>query len=295
MDRSDVGDLLATCRALRLVLPPGTVFSHLTSAAIRGWRLPVVARVPIVATTSDDAPHHDRRGVYVRRCDLPDRHRREVHDVPVASVEWTIVELAEDLSLIDLVAVIDGVLHTGESTVDRLWGAVVPGRRGVKVLRAALALVDGRSESWWESVLRMAHHLADIPVDVQVVVRDAQDRFVARTDLHILGTMRHPEYDGGEHRRAERHRADLRREKGLSRLGRERYGYTSEEIVRDPTRVVRDAEDALGRPHDPARWKTWVAELQRSSVTTAGWARLDRRLRRLDRAAPPRTARRLAQ
>lgn len=291
MSRSDVGDLQATCAAIQLALPNVAVFSHLTAAALRDWRLPAMPSVPIIASTSAEAPHHDRRGVYVRRTDVPAGHRQLLGGIRIASPEWTIVELAEDLSLIDLVAVIDGVVQAGETTIERLLGSIVPGRRGAKKLRNALPLVDGRSESWWESVLRLAHQLAGIPIDSQIEVRDERGGFVARTDLHIIGTLRHPEYDGGEHRLVQRHHKDLRRDKGMSRLGRERYGYTSEELVGNPTLVLRDAEDALGWPHDPRRWKRWLEELDQSSITKTGWIRLQRRLRRYDRSSSPRSPR----
>ena len=291
MDRESFGDLHATCAAIQLALPPDAVFTHLTSAALRGWRMPVVPVIPIIAATSGEAPHHDRRGVYVRRTDVPPGDRHLFDGVRVASPEWTIVELAEDLSLIDLVAVIDGVLHVGGTTIGRLFDSIVPGRRGAKTLRDSLALVDDRSDSWWESVLRLIHQLAGIPIDSQVEVFDARGAFVARTDLHIVGTVRHPEYDGAEHRLAQRHRKDLRRDKSLSRLGRERFGYTSHEIVNTPTLVVRDAEDALGWVHDPRRCKRWLEELDKSSISRTGWIRLQRRLRRFDRQLSPRSRR----
>lgn len=291
MDREDLDTLAATCRAIQMALPVAAVFSHLTSAALGEWRLPQVSRIPVIASTSAEAPHLDRRGVYVRRCDVPSGHRRVVAGVRIASPEWTVIELAEDLGLIDLVAVIDGLLHTGTTTVERLRAAIVPGRRGAKVLGEALAYVDGRSESWWESVLRMAHQLSNIPVESQVVLRDARGDFVARTDLQIVGTRRYPEYDGGTHREVVRHHDDLRRDKAVARLGGERFGYTSDELVRSPLQVVRDAEDALGLPHDTARAKWWLVELDRSSISRAGRTRLQKRLRRFDRTTSPRRKR----
>ncbi|MET0820665.1 MAG: hypothetical protein ABWY58_06850 [Aeromicrobium sp.] len=291
MDVDDVGILPKTCRAIQLVLPDDAVFTHLTSAAPRGWRLPQVNEVPIIAVTDGDWAHLDRRGVYVRRCDVPRHHRSRLSGVRIASPEWTIVELAEDLGLIDLVAVIDGALHDGDTTVDRLADAIVPGRRGARTMRRALALADPLSESFWESVLRMTHQLCGVPVRSQVEVHDPLGRFVARTDLQIVGTARHPEYDGGEHRLRERHRRDLERDKGLARMGQERYGYTSVELVDTPLLVVRDAEDALGWPHDMARAKPWLHELERSSVSDQGRARLSRRLNRFRRATPPRRSR----
>ena len=58
------------------------------------------------------------------------------------------------------------------------------------------------------------------------------------------GTTRYPESDGGEHRDRYRHRRDLARDKGLSRLRLERYGYTTDEIAHCPQTIIRDAEHA---------------------------------------------------
>lgn len=283
MEASAESDLAATCSAIQLALAPRAVFTHLTSASLRGWRMPVVARLPIIASTTKGSPHHDRRGVYVRRCDVPDWHREVVDGIRVASPEWTIAELAEDLGLIDLVAVIDGVLHENATTIARLADSIVPGRRGAKALRDSLAFVDGRSESWWESVLRVAHQLAEIPVESQVEIVNRAGYFVARADLHIVGTDRYPEYDGAAHREQTRHVRDLKREKGMSRLAYERYGYTSDELVQTPAMVIEDAWDALGWAPDSQRLNRWLHELERSSISRQGWIRLQRRLKRFER------------
>ena len=57
-------DLVTRCRAVAMVLPDGTVFTHLTSAQLRGWWLPPLDDVPLIACTHGEAPHHNRRGVY---------------------------------------------------------------------------------------------------------------------------------------------------------------------------------------------------------------------------------------
>jgi hypothetical protein len=69
----------------------------------------------------------------------------------------------------------------------------------------------------------------------------------------------------------------------MARLAYERFGYTSDEIVQTPAMVIEDAEDALGWPHDPRRLKVWLYELERSSISKAGWIRLQRRLKRFAR------------
>ncbi|MCD9199342.1 hypothetical protein [Aeromicrobium wangtongii] len=284
--------LPSTCRAIAVMLPDDAVFTHLTSAEVRGWWLPMLdEQRPVIACTSGEGVHLDRRGVYVRRCDIPPGHRERFDDVPLASAEWTIVELAEHLALLDLVAVIDSALYLGHTSVKRIRATMRPGRRGVRVLRRALPLADGRSESWWETMLRLLHELSGIPVDPQHVVLNAAGVEVARVDLRIRGTNRAAEYDGADHRDRIRHQDDLRREKMLARSGLQRYGYIASEILRAPELIVRDAEDAAGLPHLPGRLDVWRAEARRASVSRIGQAQLSTRLLRFVRDEPPRPPR----
>lgn len=224
----------------------------------------------------------------MRRCGIPTRHRERLDDIAVASAAWTIIELAEHLRLLDLV-VIDGALHAGDVTVDEIRRTMVPGRRGVRVLRRALDHVDERSESPWESVLRLLHVLGGVDVDPHMEIFNQLGSFVARSDLRIRGTRRLVEYDGAGHRERRQHESDLVREKRLARLGFERYGYVAAEILRDPGQVLRDADEALGRRHDPSRVLTWQREVTASSLSAAGRRSLERRLGRFVRTSSPRS------
>jgi very-short-patch-repair endonuclease len=282
-------DLVETCAAIALKLPADAVFTHVTSARLRGWWLPMLDVWPIVACSANQAPHLERRGLYVRRCDIPPGHRVHLDGVPLASAEWTIIELAEHLALLDLVGVIDSALHLQHTTVDRIRATMRKGRRGVRVLRRALDLADGRSESWWESMLRLLHILSGFRVEPQQHVFNAAGVEVARVDLRILGSNRVPEYDGSEHRQRTRHQDDLRREKALARAGLERFGYIATEIIHSPELVIRDAEDALGLPHSPERLQVWRNEARLASISPSGREALRARLRRFVRTDPPRS------
>ena len=280
-------DLDVVCSAVAQVLPDDAVFTHVTSAQLRSWWLPAM-ELPIVACTDSNGAHLERRGVYVRRCAIPDIHRERLRGLAVASSAWTIVELAEHLALMDLVVVIDSALQKGDVTIRAIRDAMVRGRRGVRMLRRALALCDGRSESAWETVLRLLHVLAGIDVEPQYLITDATGDPIARSDLMIKRTKRLPEYDGAHHRDRAQHERDLRREKRLARMGYERYGYTASEILREPDRIIRDAEDALGLSRDPTRLRLWLAEMTASSFSAPGRAALTRRLHRFVRMDVPR-------
>lgn len=217
------------------------------------------------------------------------RGRRQARDgLRLASPERTIFELAEDLSLLDLVVVIDAALHFKDTTVSSLFRAVVPGRRGARTLRRALTLADDRSESPWETVLRLVHEFGGIDVTPQYVVTDANGGPVARGDLRVGNARRLHEYDGAVHREGGQHGADLGRDKALARVDWERYGCTAKEIRVNAGQILRDAEDALDLPHDPGRVGAWLAEYERSSLAPVGWHALARRLRRFDRTEAPR-------
>lgn len=284
------GNLAATCRAIALVMPADAVFTHVTAARLRGWWLPDRS-IPVIACSDSDAPHRERRGVYVRRCAIPAWHRVDLDGVRVASAAWTLIELAEHLSLVDLVVVIDSALHLRHVTTRDIWDALVPGRRGVKNLRRALSLCDPRSESPWETILRLVHVLSGFEVDVQFVVANRLGVTIARADLRIRGTRRLPEYDGADHRERGQHQRDLQREKQLAREGWERYGYIAREITAYADGIVRDAEDALGLPHDPQRVQGWMHEARASSLYAGGREALSRRLRRFVRDTSPHTRR----
>lgn len=300
-------DLRARCLALQLVLADSAVFTHLTAGRLQGLWLPsalpaawatsvpasLIASVPTSRHTA--VSHQDRRGVYVRRCAVPAEHRREVLGVRVASTPWTLVELAEDLTLVDLVVAMDSALQLGRSSRRALESAEVRGRRGARTYRQALMLADGRSESAWETVLRLVHVLGGIvDIEPQHQLRTEDGEPCARGDLWLRGTRRWAEYDGSVHRDPAVHRRDLRRDKLLARIGWERYGYTAPEIHREPHQILADAETALGLPHDPQRVEGWLVEYRRSSLSRPGAARLARRLARFERPAPRRRSARPA-
>lgn len=281
--------LVDQCRAIGPALPPGAVFTHVTGALLRRWWLPrCLMAAPIIACSDRAAPHHDRRGVYLRRCGIPAAHRVMLDGVAVASAEWTIIELAEVLGLIDLVTVMESAVFLGDTTLADIAGAMVPGRRGVRALRRALPLVDGRAESPWEVYLRLVHVLSGITdVEPQQMIYDADGVFVARVDLRLGRTMTFPEYDGADHRRKERHQKDLRREKAILRIKGRRMGYTAVELHAQPGLIVRDAEDALGLPRDRGRVRGWLHEYESSALSDVGEKALNGRMQRFLRDVSP--------
>ncbi len=263
------------CEALQLVLPPQAGFGHLTGARVRGWWLPELPdRLPMLATSRHDL-HVQRSGVYVRRS--PATRFESRYGLTLVSAPDTLLELARDLSLIDLVPIVDSAMRFDKCTADDILHAARPRVPGVRNLRRAVSLADPRSESRWESILRLLHVLSGISVQPQALIME-EGHALAYADLRITGTRRLAEYDGADHRGRSRHRRDLAREKMLSRLGLERFGYTASEIIGSPGMIVRDADNAKERHHDPRRLVVWSSEAARSTLTGSGRARLHRRL-----------------
>ena len=268
--------------AVALVLPRDSGFGHLTSAALRGWWLPNRLPAHVLLGTTRSGVHVQRRGVYVRRSRVAEFEN--VGGIQCVTGAHTLVELARDLTLVDLVPIVDCAIRSGV-TGEQVQDALSLRSRGAATLRRALALADERSESWWESVLRLQHVVTGLgPVDCQPELW-ADGRFVARADLHLMGTSRYPECDGGEHRDRDRHIRDLARDKAMSRLGLDRYGYTTSEVAHRPEMIIRDAEDARGLAHDPRRLQTWWRVAGLSTLTGSGRARLAGRLERYRLAA----------
>ena len=169
-----MADLLAWQQALRA----DASFTHLSSAIVRGWWLPVLPAPLPVWIAQDKAHNHTRRhGARVLRS-----------------------RLAPEFDV----------------TLDDLREVVGRRRSGVPGLRAAIALADGRSESAWESLLRVLHTSCGIEVEPQREFRH-RGQFVARGDLWLVGTRDLHEYDGAEHRDRQRQQQDLRRDRRIAR------------------------------------------------------------------------------
>jgi very-short-patch-repair endonuclease len=270
-------DLRTRLFALQVVLPSTASFTGLTVAALRGWWLPPLP--PGLPDFVAAGPH----GVVTRpRLDVC-RHKavptwERLGGVRAASAPETVLACARDLGLLDTVILGDAALRCGDTTVGALWLVSRQRRRGAPRLRQAIPLMDGRAESVYEGLLRVLHVTCGIRVEPQYVVLGADGEFVARADLHLSGTRRLAEYDGDTHLVRERLRRDLRRTGRIEDAGYERRGYTKEDVLQGATSILRDADRALGRPHDPHRIDIWHAFLRESLFTAAGQRRLVRRL-----------------
>jgi hypothetical protein len=268
----------ADLRVWQSVLPDQSVLTHLTAARVRGWWLPPLP---------DDVPHFAAtllgRHASIRPEVRVSRHKRLpafelVEDLRVAKPAEVLLACAADLGLVDLVVLITSALRAGGCTLAELTAIAAGRRRGTRLLRKAIPLVDPKCESAWEVLLRLLHLTLEIAVEAQFIVTDDSESFVARGDLWLVGTRVLHEYDGGDHLKKTQQRKDLKRSTRLGHADWIRRGYTSHEVITQAITILRDADASLGREHRPERIRDWHELLRHSLFTPAGTAEFRRRL-----------------
>lgn len=266
-------DLVDRLRVLRHALPEGAVFSSLTAAAVRGWWSAARVDHPVFVAVGQGGRYPERRGVRVARLARPPG-LEVVRGSPLAPAAETVLALARDLALLDLVPLVDHALRRRHCTLDELGEVARGRRRGAPALRRALPLLDERAQSPWESVLRVLHRAAEIEVVPQHEVRDSGGGFVARADLWLVRTRRIHEDDGGIHREADQHRRDLSRDRRLVEVGWQRCGCTASEVLQGAAGIIASADAVLGRGWQPRRLRAWQHLVAGSLHSTAGRARV---------------------
>jgi len=239
---------------------------------MRGWWLPQPVPHPVFAALRQGDPFPHRAGLYVSR--HPSRVPSElVSNVRLTTPAETMLAAARDLGVLDLVLMGDSALRLGHCTIDELAETAVQRRRGAPMLRSIIGLLDKRSESPWESVMRVLHLAADIPVEPQHEVYDHWGRFVARGDLWIVGTNRLHEFDGGVHREPDIQRRDLTRDRRLIEANWQRFGFTKAQLVYEGASIIASTDKLLGRSWDPERLRRWNALIANSMFGRPGRAR----------------------
>jgi very-short-patch-repair endonuclease len=259
-------------RAWSLVLPSASAFTHLTAAGLYGWWLPSCPPHPVFVAMRRCDPRPRRPGLLV--CRHPKSFAFTLRDgLRVTTPAETILAAARDLGVLDLVVLGDSALRSGHVTRTELEICAGQRRRGAPLLRAVIPLLDKRSESAWESIMRVLQVAAEIPVEPQHPVHDEDGRFLARADFWVVGTRRLHEYDGGVHRDPEVQDSDLRRDRALLRADWERYGFTSRHLLNEAASFIRDADQLLGRSWDAARLRAWEDLLNASMLRRPGRSR----------------------
>lgn len=281
---SDEEEFRRDLSAWMLVLPDEAVFTHLTAARLRRWRLPALPeQVPFFAAVRGTHRRPRRPGLICSRLVQPDTEptpREMIDGLPVDLPEEVLLRCARDLGHLDLVVLIDSALALGDLDGDRMRELLNSRRPGVARLRAAYARSNRRAESAGETVLRVFHDAMEIPVQPQVDLIGSDSRLLGRADLLVVGTWNVHEYDGSGHRKREQHTSDLRRERRLAATPYVRRGFTLDDLLNHPGVVMHELDRALGRPHQAHRLRRWRRLMDHSMYSQAGRDRLLNRWRR---------------
>lgn len=244
-------DVTTRCVARMTRLPPYAAVSHATAALLDGLPLPTRLEhdetVHISVPLGARAPRGRGTCGHQVRCGPADADHR--HGFLSTAAHRTFCDLAATLSLHELVAVGDHILHNRLATRAELADAVSrhASARGRPRLLLALELLDERAESPKESELRVLLHDRDLPKpDVNHVVRDERRRFVARVDMAYAHARIAIEYEGDHHRDPAQWRRDLARRRRLEALGWIYLTVTQADLD-DPTDFLSDLRVALQR------------------------------------------------
>jgi hypothetical protein len=258
-------ELAGRCAALLTVCPDGAVIADLAAAQLHGTWLPELNDAMPIETILRRAVEVPRAHAGSRRRELTGRRRQLRSDeicvvagVPATTAARTWIDLAEHLSMPDLIAAGDSVLRMGTSLTE-LTAMVrrARGRRGVVRARTALPLLHVRSRSRPESHLRYALVSSGLPEPrVNLPICSAVGEWLAEPDLSYEEARLALEYNGADHANVKRMQRDITREIDVHRRGRWRVE------VFGPTEV-------FGRPDQTA---AFVRELYRERVSAATYS-----------------------
>jgi hypothetical protein len=295
---ADVPDTLSVrLAAARLILPETAVFSHQTAAQVMRPPVPkaLVPKTPVpdtpVSNTSVRSMPLPREGVPPLHVTLP-RHvprpsvagvvTHQASDVPVrmfegfpiTTSERTFLDLAGQLSLVDLTILADAMVRRGLTTVEALADATgsAPRRRGIVRARTAAALARPRVDSPMETRVRLLIVLAGLPCpEPGLPIFDDDGQWVATADLGYQAQRTAIEYDGELHHKLRaKWRRDLHTRDLLRELGWCVIVLTAEDVVQSPYLTLLRIRDALvtrGHPGVPAELDHgWEIHLQPRSL-----------------------------
>ena len=196
-------------------------------AGARHWGLPLPPWIgvdsagPVAVAVPKGHVRQRRSGVRGRRLELPPEHLVEVGGLTVTTPARTWVDCAEFVPLPYVVAMGDSLLRrrlaeARELDVILRWAR---GRRGVVAARTARPILDPRSESPSESVVRCHLVLAELPRPVCNLDIVEGGEWLARADMAWPEQRVIVEYDGMVHLDEARRRSDAARRNLLQDRG----------------------------------------------------------------------------
>ena len=220
-------------------MPSGGFFCGPTAARIQGIPLPLGIETESVLHVAVRPPLRSVRaaGIVGHKLDVDPAAIRQWRGLPVTEPARTWRDLAALLSLPDLVAAGDYLLHGRHAPCTRTElhrvATDAVHARGARRLREAIGMLDGRAESRAESRLRVVLMRADITgYEPNHWVSLPRPRVRYRIDIAFPAAMLGLEYQGEYHHDIGQWRDDMTR---LSRL--RAYGWNMVEVS------ARDLDD----------------------------------------------------
>jgi hypothetical protein len=190
-----------------------------------------------------------RSGVAVRYSELRAGDVVSAAGIHMTKPVRTGFDLARGPELEDAVVAVGALLTHCHVTVDQISAYANDGRtswHGISRLWKALSLAAHGAESPMETRLRLLLIRAGLPVPVlQHPVRDDTGAFIARLDLAYVHARLGIEYDGESHWDPRAVRKDLRRQNALRAWHWSLLRFTSDDVLRQPRRLVAQVSSAL--------------------------------------------------
>jgi very-short-patch-repair endonuclease len=203
-------------RAALVTQLPCAVVTHHSAARILGAPVPASHVQHVTVPTRDE--RRRRQGVRCHVAALGAAERMVMHGVQITAPRRLFVEMAEYLSLVELVVLGDWLVRQQHVTCASLVEYCrSTSDRHVVAARRAASYVRERVDSPMETRLRMLLVLAGLPEpEVNRVVRDDHGNVLLRLDLSYPAVKVAVEYDGRQHTELveQRHR-DLERRDDL--------------------------------------------------------------------------------
>ncbi|VXC55097.1 DUF559 domain-containing protein [Aeromicrobium sp. 9AM] len=205
-------------QAALLASPPGSVVSHVTALRWYGYELGALWPLHVSSRTT----------THSRQKQLTAHRRRDVirtrilRGVPVTEPDRTLVDVAYDVTVPELIQAIEWMLLRGYTTLSLLTTCALDHHlRGVRRVRQVIGFVREGSESPMETRVRLMIRFAHLPEPApNVVLRDDQGHFLARGDLVYARWKVLVEYDGWHHERdAGQRQRDIGRRERLEAAG----------------------------------------------------------------------------
>lgn len=236
---------LLRAEAAVMLHPPGAFASHATAGRLHGMPLPPLPDEHVSVFRTQD---RRRRPGLIAHLAAPSTPVAQVRGIRASAPCQTFVELAEQLTLVDLVVVGDWLVRAERTTPEALRAFCAASRHpGARRARRAAAYVRSRVDSPMETRLRMLIVLAGLPEpEVNVEVSDVNGRLLYRFDLSYPDLKILVEYDGRQHRAdLDQWDHDTDRRDWLDAHGWLMLSVFSRGIFRDPAKTVGRVEAAL--------------------------------------------------